>query len=431
MDGDLRDSLFQAALAGADAGAATRRNLPGRPRGRTVVVGAGKAAAAMAAAFEDEWDGPLGGLVVTRHGHGLPCRRIEVIEAGHPLPDGGGTAAAARILEKVGGLGPDDLVVALISGGGSALMSLPAPGLSLADKRAVTGALLRAGTPIGEINVVRKHLSAIKGGRLALAAHPAAVEALIVSDVPGDDPALVASGPTLPDPSTLSEAAAILARWGIEPPPAVRRHLADPAAETPKPGEPRLTRSQARLILRPADMLAAAATAARASGLRVIELGDRIEGEARQVGAAHAMIAAAVAGGGPTAIISGGELTVTVAGDGAGGPNKEYLMGLALALGGAPDIMALACDSDGIDGTAADAGARIDPTTLARAQAAGMDAAAMLAQNRSADFFAALGDLVETGPTRTNVNDFRVILVNVPSPIGRGGDTMAALPFGP
>lgn len=408
---DLRERLFAAALAAADAGAACLRHLPPPPRGRTVVVGAGKAAAAMAAALDAVWPGPLSGLVVTRHRHGLPAGRIEVVEAGHPVPDAAGEAAARRILAAVRGLGPDDLVIALVSGGGSALLALPAPGLTLADKQAVTRALLRAGTPIGDINVVRKHLSAIKGGRLALAAAPAPVHTLLVSDVPGDDPAVIASGPTLPDPGTRDEAQAILRRWSVEVPDAVARWLADPASETPKPGDSRFGPLTSAIVLRPADALAAAATAARAAGWRVMDLGPRIEGEARRVGAAHALLALSLAGGAPTAIISGGELTVTVQGDGAGGPNKEYLMGLALALGGTPGISALACDTDGIDGSAEDAGARIDDRTLARAAALGLDTAAMLAANRSHDFFAALGDLVITGPTRTNVNDFRVITV--------------------
>ncbi|PWR25050.1 glycerate kinase type-2 family protein [Zavarzinia aquatilis] len=408
---DPRDRLFAAALAAADAGAATLRHLPPVPRGRTVVVGAGKAAAAMAAALDSAWRGPLSGLVVTRHGHGLPTGRIEVVEAGHPLPDGAGQDAARRILDVVRGLGPDDLVIALVSGGGSALLALPAPGLALADKQAVTRALLRAGTPIGEINVVRKHLSAIKGGRLALAAAPAPVHTLLVSDVPGDDPSVIASGPTLPDASTREEAQAILRRWSVDAPEAVARWLDDPASETPKPGDPRFGPLAPAIVLRPADALAAAAAEARAAGYRVIDLGPRIEGEARQVGAAHALLALSLSGGGPTAILSGGELTVTVAGDGAGGPNKEYLLGLALALGGAPGISALACDTDGIDGTSDDAGARIDETTLGRAAGLGLDVAAMLAANRSHEVFAALGDLVSTGPTRTNVNDFRVIFV--------------------
>ncbi|PWR18757.1 glycerate kinase type-2 family protein [Zavarzinia compransoris] len=410
---DLCDRLLATVLAAADVGAATLRHLPPVPKGRTVAVGAGKAAAAMAAALDRAWTGPLSGLVITRHGHGLPAGRIEVVEAGHPLPDDQGPRAAARILDLVRGLGPDDLVIALVSGGGSALMALPAPGLTLADKQAVTRALLRAGTPIGEINVVRKHLSAIKGGRLALAAAPAPLAALLVSDVPGDDPATIASGPTVPDPSTLAEARAIVERWRLDVPAAVAAHLRAPAAETPKPGDPRLARQGATVILRPADVLAAAEAAARAADRTVLNLGDRVEGEARRIGAEHARLALANRDRGPLAILSGGELTVTIAGDGgAGGPNKEYLLGLALGLGGAPGIRALAVDTDGIDGTSPDAGARIDPTTLARARALGLDAAALLAANRSRTFFEALGDLVVTGPTRTNVNDFRAIIVD-------------------
>lgn len=407
---DLAAEVLRQVLAAADAGAATLRHLPPVPRGRTLVVGAGKAAAAMAAALDRHWPGPLSGLVITRHGHGLPAGRIEVIEAGHPLPDDAGPQAAARILQSVQGLTPDDLVIALISGGGSALMALPAPGLSLADKQAVTRALLRAGTPIGEINVVRKHLSAIKGGRLAVAAAPAPLVALLVSDVPGDDPAIIASGPTVPDASTLADARAVIARWQLQVPAAIHRHLQDPAAESPKPGDRRLAHQRASVILRPAHVLAAAEALLQEAGYQVLNLGDLIEGEARTVGAEHARLALGRAG--HCAIISGGELTVTVAGDGDGGPNKEYLLGLALGLQGAAGIRAFAIDTDGIDGSSDDAGARIDPGTLARARALGLDPAAMLAANRSRGFFEALGDLVVTGPTRTNVNDFRAILID-------------------
>lgn len=406
---DLAADVLRQVLAAADAGAATLRHLPPQPRGRTLVVGAGKAAAAMAAALDSHWPGPLSGLVITRHGHGRPAGRIEVVEAGHPLPDDAGPRAAARILQSVQGLSADDLVIALISGGGSALMALPAPGLSLADKQAATRALLRAGTPIGEINVVRKHLSAIKGGRLAAAAAPAAVVALLVSDVPGDDPATIASGPTVPDASTLADARAVVARWQLQVPASIHRHLQDPAAESPKPGDPRLDSQRASVILRPAQVLAAAEPLLHQAGYRILNLGDRIEGEARQVGADHARLARAQAG--RCAIISGGELTVTVTGDGDGGPNKEYLLGLALGLQGAAGIRAFAVDTDGIDGSSDDAGARIDPGTLARARALGLDPAAMLAANRSRAFFEALGDLIVTGPTRTNVNDFRAILI--------------------
>lgn len=407
---DLAADLLRRVLAAADAGAATLRHLPPPPRGRTLVVGAGKAAAAMAAALDSQWPGPLSGLVITRHGHGMPAGRIEVVEAGHPLPDDAGPRAAARILQSVQGLSADDLVIALISGGGSALMALPAPGLSLADKQAVTRALLRAGTPIGEINVVRKHLSAIKGGRLAAAAAPAAVVALLVSDVPGDDPATIASGPTVPDRSTLAEARAVIARWQLQVPASIHHHLQDPAAESPKPGDPRLDGQRASVILRPAHVLTAAEPLLHQAGYRILNLGDRIEGEARQVGADHARLARGQAG--RCAIISGGELTVTVTGDSDGGPNKEYLLGLALGLQGAAGIRAFAIDTDGIDGSSDDAGARIDPCTLARARALGLDPAAMLAANRSRAFFEALGDLIVTGPTRTNVNDFRAILID-------------------
>ena len=401
--------MFDAALASAQPARCLPAQLPAPPAGRTVVVGAGKAAAAMARAVEDHWDGPLGGLVVTRYGHRVPTRSVAVVEAAHPVPDAAGRRAAGDILAAVSGLGADDLVLCLISGGASALLALPAPGLALADKQAVTDALLRSGAAIGEINCVRKHLSAIKGGRLAAACHPAPVATLSISDVPGDDPAVIGSGPTVPDPTTFADARAVLRKYRIAGPAAVLRHLERGAEETPKPGDPRLARARTRLIATPAMALAAAADMARKAGYAPRILGDALEGEARTLARAHAECARAAAPG--TVLLSGGEATVTVTGDGRGGPNAEYALALALALDGAPGVFAMACDTDGIDGTEDNAGALVTPDTLARARAAGEDAAARLAANDAYGFFAALDDLVTTGPTLTNVNDFRAIVV--------------------
>ena len=393
------------------------RFLPPPPSGRVVVLGAGKAAAAMAAAVEAAWpDRPLEGLVVTRYGHGVPCRRIEIVEAAHPVPDAAGEAAAKRILALAESAGPEDLVLCLISGGGSALLSLPAPGLSLADKQAVNRALLASGAAIGEMNCLRKHLSAIKGGRLAAAAYPAPLVTLVISDVPGDDPAVIASGPTVADPTTLEDALAVLRRYDIAPPPAVAARLADPAAETPKPGDPRLASARLDLIARPQASLEAAAELARRAGVTPVILGDAIEGEAREVARAMAGIAQQVRrhgqpAGAPCVLLSGGETTVTLKGKGRGGRNAEFLLGLAVALQGAEGIWAIACDTDGIDGSEDNAGALVTPDSLARARAAGRDAKADLAANDAYGFFQALGDLVVTGPTLTNVNDFRALLI--------------------
>jgi hydroxypyruvate reductase len=405
--------MFGAAVRAAAPDICTPPRHPPPPLGRTIVVGAGKAAAAMAQAVEEHWSGPLSGLVVTRYGHGAPTRAIEVVEAGHPLPDEAGTIAAARILAMVQGLAPHDLVLALISGGGSALLALPALGIALSDKQAVGRALLRSGATIAEINCVRKRLSAIKGGRLALAAAPARVVALIISDVPGDDPATIASGPTAPDPTNAADARAILDKYRIEPPAAVIARLNDPACETPRPGDARFARVENRVIATPRDALAAAAAVARAAGVTPVILGDAIEGEARIVALAHAAAALkqAQAGGGPTVLISGGETSVTVRGNGRGGRNAEFLLALGVALGGHPRIHAIACDTDGIDGTEENAGAILTPDSLARAAALGLDPARRLDDNDGYGFFSALGDLIVTGPTRTNVNDFRAILV--------------------
>ncbi len=408
--------LFKAALAAADPALAVPNNLPPPPSGRTIVVGAGKAAAAMARAVEDNWSGPLTGLVVTRYGHAVECRHIEVVEAAHPVPDLAGRKAAARILETVQGLNADDLVLCLISGGGSALLALPAPGLTLEDKQGINRALLASGADIAQMNCVRKHLSAIKGGRLAAAAAPARVVTLVISDVPGDNPAIIASGPTVPDPTTLDDARAILERYGIAPPRGVLEHLTKSEAETPKPGDPRLDRAETILIARPQDALEAAAAHAEAAGITPVILGDALEGEARDMARDMAGTALEVRCDGrhdapPCVLLSGGEATVTVRGKGRGGPNVEFLLALAIALDGAPGIFGLACDTDGIDGTEDNAGALIGPDTLTRAREAGLDPAARLADNDGYGLFAGLGDLVMTGPTLTNVNDFRAILV--------------------
>ena len=405
----LLRSLLDAAFASALPARCLPAHLPQPPAGRTVVIGAGKAAAAMARAVEEHWQGPLEGLVVTRYGHRVPTDAVEVVEAAHPVPDAGGRAAAARILALAEGLGPDDLALCLISGGGSALLTLPAPGVALADKQAVTGALLRSGAAIGEINCVRKHLSAIKGGRLGTACHPARLVSLLISDVPGDDPAVIGSGPTVPDPTTFAEALAVLRSYGIDEPAALIRHLERGAEETPKEGDSRLAGAETRIVATPAMALAAAADAAREAGYAPVILGDALEGEARALAREHAALARDAATG--TVLLSGGEATVTVTGAGRGGPNAEYALALALALEGAPGIFAIACDTDGIDGTEDNAGALVTPETLAQGRACGEDAAARLAANDAYGFFAALDDLVMTGPTLTNVNDFRAILV--------------------
>ena len=410
------DALFRAALRAVDPLERTPLFLPSPPRGRTVVAAFGKGAAAMAKAVEDHWDGPLTGLAVTRYGHSLPCRRIEVIEASHPAPDAAAVTAAQRMLALAAGLGPDDLFLALASGGGSSLLTLPAPGLTLDDKRAVTRALLASGAPIGEINTVRRHLSAIKGGRLALAAAPAIVETLVISDVPGDDPAEVASGPTIPDRSTPQDALAVLDRWKIAAPAAVLQHLRS-STPTPAAGDPAFAHVRPpRVIAVAADALQAAAAACPA-GLTPVVLSSALEGESRSVARDQAAMAISIANAGlparaPAVILSGGETTVIVRNPkGRGGRNTEYLLALAIALDGHPAIHAQACDTDGIDGTEDNAGAVIGPDTLARARALGLDPAAMLEANESYLFFDRLGDLVKTGPTRTNVNDFRAVLI--------------------
>jgi hydroxypyruvate reductase len=419
----LLRALFDAAVAAAQPALCLPPHLPPEPPGRTVVVGAGKAAAAMAQALERAWQGPLSGLVVTRYGHAVPCGRIEVVEAAHPVPDAAGLQATARIQRLVQGLHADDLVIALVSGGGSSLLVAPAPGLTLDDKRAVNQALLASGASIGEMNCVRRHLSAVKGGRLATACHPARVHTLLISDVPGDDPVAIASGPTVADPSTRADALAIVQRYRIALPPAVQAWLARDESESIKPGDPRLQRNEVRLIATPQASLEAAARVARAAGLQAHVLGDSLEGEARDVGRLLAGIARQVASRGqpfsaPCVLLSGGETTVTLRGDaashGRGGRNVECLLSLALALDGLPGVHALMADTDGVDGMEEIAGAIATPDTLARAWQRGLNPRERLDAHDGHGFFQALGDSVVTGPTLTNVNDFRAIVIDGP-----------------
>ena len=413
---DILRRLFDAAIAAADPALCVPPHLPPDDGGRLIVIGAGKASAAMARAVEQHWFGPLEGLVVTRYGHGVPCERIQIVEASHPVPDAAGEAAALSIFEQISGLTVEDRVLALISGGGSALLAAPAPGVPLAEKRGLTSALLRSGASIGEINCVRKHLSALKGGRLAAAAWPASVLTLAISDVPGDDPAVIASGPTVGDPTTCADALRVLDFYHIAIPSELRQRLRSGDLETPKPGDPRLAHSEFCLIASPRQMLKAAAEEAQRLGVTPLILGDAIEGEAREVGKVMAGIAQSCSRHGfpaqkPCVLLSGGETTVTMKGDGRGGRNTEFLLSLALALDGAPGIHALAADTDGIDGSEDNAGAFVTPDTPPRARALGLDLRARLANNDAWSCFSELGDLLVTGPTLTNVNDFRAILV--------------------
>jgi hydroxypyruvate reductase len=406
-------SLFDAAVAAADPMRVVPQALGPRPA-RVFVVGAGKASARMAEALESAW-GPCEGLVITRYGHARPTQGIEIVEAAHPVPDAAGVAATRRMLDRVARLGEEDTLVALISGGGSALLCAPAAGLALADKQEVSRALLASGAPIGDINGVRKQLSAVKGGRLAAAAFPASTMALMISDVPGDDPADIASGPTVGTRGDAARATETLARWGVTPPAEVARHLAR-GGDPVRPDDPRLARVENRVVAAPTQSLDAAAAVARQMGAKVESLGDALEGEARdlaraQVSLALARQAALAPGAAPHVLLSGGECTVTGSGDGVGGPNAEFVLAAALALDGAPGIHVIACDTDGVDGAAEIAGAVAGPDTLARARARGLDPFAALDRHDSHRFFAALGDGVVTGPTLTNVNDFRAILV--------------------
>ncbi|WP_295137878.1 glycerate kinase [uncultured Reyranella sp.] len=415
----LLRALFDAALAAARPATCLAPYIAKLqpPKGRTIVIGAGKASAAMARAVEDQWPHPLEGLVVTRYGYGEACKRIEIIEAAHPVPDDKGREAAGRIYERVQGLSADDLVLCLISGGASALLALPAPGLTLNDKQDVNRALLKSGANIVEMNTVRKHLSAIKGGRLAIAAQPARVLSWLISDVPNDDPGVIGSGPTVADKTTFADALAVLAKYRIDPPVTVLKHLQEGAAgrieETPKPGDPRLSNVETIMVATPRRSLEAAAAVAKEHGVEVVMLGDNLEGEARELGAAHACQAIELAkrGGKPVAILSGGETTVTVRGKGRGGRNVEYLLAQAIAASGASGIWGLSADTDGVDGAEDIAGAIFTPDTLTRARAKGRDPQAMLDDNDGHGFFGLLGDSLITGPTRTNVNDFRVTLI--------------------
>ncbi len=418
---DLLRRLFDAAIAAAQPAHCVPPYLPAEPKGRLVVIGAGKASAAMARAVEDHWSGPLTGLVVTRYGYNVPCVSIEIVEAAHPVPDAAGEVAARRMLQTVANLSADDLVLCLISGGGSSLLALPLPGLTLSDEQALNRDLLASGASISEMNCVRRHLSGIKGGRLAAACYPAKVLNLIISDVPGDDAVNIASGPTVPDLTECSDALAVLRRYEIKVPPKAMAYLESGEGESLKPGDSRLPLIETRFIATPQMALEAAATVAREAGITAFILGDAIEGEARDVGKALAGIALQVAGRGqpfqtPCVLLSGGETTVTVRGSGRGGRNVEFLLSLALTLDGQAGVHALAGDTDGVDGQEEIAGAVIRPDTLGRALTLGINPREYLDNNDGHSFFGALGDAVITGPTLTNVNDFRAIIIDSQSP---------------
>ena len=416
----LTDS-FHAAVAAADPLKIVAPHLPPRPKGRTLVIGAGKAAASMARAVELAWpaSASIEGLVVTRYAHGMPTDHIQVIEAGHPVPDGAGEAAAAQILEQVSRLTADDLLIALVSGGGSSLLSLPVETVSMADLKAVTNALLRSGAPITEMNIVRKHLSRIQGGRLAAACR-APILTLVISDVTGDDPSAIASGPTCADPSTYHDALAVISRFNVDAPASVLAHLekgaAGRVAETPKPGDAAVAHSTVKVIATAHQCLRAAAAFFADHQITPVILGDTVTGEASEVAKVYAALVREIRDHQqpfkpPVALISGGECTVTVRGNGRGGRCAEFLTSLAVELNGMPEVYALAADTDGIDGTEDNAGALLLPDSPARAMAKGISAKQMLANNDGYSYFEALGDLLVTGPTRTNVNDYRVILV--------------------
>ena len=413
---ELLRRMFETAVGAAQPARCVPPHLPSPPAGRLLVIGAGKASAAMAKAVEDHWPGELSGLVVTRYGYAVPCRRIEIVEAAHPVPDAAGLTASRRVLDLAHGLTADDLVLCLISGGGSSLLVLPLEGLSLDDKQAVNRALLTSGASINEMNCVRRHLSGIKGGRLGAAFHSAKVMTLLISDVPGDDPINIASGPTVPDPTTCADALAIVHRYGIALPKAAQDILESGRGETVKPGDDRLSSAEVRMVATPQMALEAAAAVASEAGLRAHVLGDSIEGEARDVGKVMAGLALQVARRGqpfspPCVLLSGGETTVTVRGQGRGGRNVEFLLSFGIAVDGHPAIHAIACDTDGVDGLEEIAGAYVGPDSLARAWQQGINPKDRLAANDGHGFFEALGDAVITGPTLTNVNDFRAILV--------------------
>ena len=406
--------LFKRSVAAADPMRVVPGHLPERPKGRLIVIGAGKASARMAEAVETQY-GPCEGLVVTRYGYARSCKGIEIVEAAHPVPDAAGLTATRRLLDMVSGLGAEDMVIALVSGGGSSLLCAPADGLTLDDKMAVNRALLASGAPIGQMNVVRKHLSRVKGGQLAAACHPARLLTLLISDVPGDDPGQIASGPTVGETSTTADARAILDRFSIDVPPAVRVALAGPSPVV-APDDPRLTEAETRIIAAPSQSLAVAAAAAKAAGCKVRLLGDALEGEARDLGAAQALLALSLrpqvdAMRSPLLLLSGGECTVTRRGDGIGGPNAEFVLSAALKLDGCPSVHVLACDTDGVDGAAEVAGAIAGPATITEARCLGLDPQDALTRNDAHRFFAATGGQIVTGPTLTNVNDFRAILI--------------------
>lgn len=412
----LLRNMLDAAIDAATPSRLIRSYLPPKPKGRTIVLGAGKASAAMAREVDEHMPGPVEGLVVTRYGHAVKCDHIEIVEAAHPVPDEAGRSAAARIYKLAEEAGEDDLVLCLISGGASALLSLPADGISLDDKQALNKALLESGADITQMNTVRKHLSAIKGGRLAAAAHPAKLVTLLISDVPGDDPAVIGSGPTVPDPTTFEDAREIVERFGITQPKSVIDHLAKAKEETPKPDDPRLAAIETHVIATPQASLEAAVAVALDNGFRPVVLGDSIEGEAREVAKVMAGIAKQVRNHAqpampPCVLLSGGETTVTIKGKGRGGRNTEFLLALAIHLAGEEGIYALAADTDGIDGSEDNAGAIMTPDTLKRAAELGLNPKTALTENNGYGFFEALEDLVKTGPTLTNVNDFRAILV--------------------
>jgi hydroxypyruvate reductase len=416
MDRELLETLFRTAVAAADPAAAIRASLPTRPVGRTIVIGAGKASAQMARAFEEAWDGPIEGLVVTRYGYAVPCARIEIVEAAHPVPDAAGYLAARRLMEKVSGLSHDDLVVALISGGGSALLPQPAPGMTFEDEQEANRVLLASGAPIGAMNVIRNELSAIKGGRLAALAAPARVATLVISDVPGDDPALVASGPTLPMQSTRAEARHLVALHHLALPQAALDIIAGDTNISPRPEDPRFAHNTVKIVASAALSLEAAAAQAAKSGIAAHILSDAVEGEARDVARVHAALAREIATRNrpfakPALLLSGGETTVTIRGTGRGGRNAEFLLAFALAIEGVQGISALAADTDGIDGAGDNAGAVCDGTTASRMRAAGIDPRAALANNDAYTAFRAVNGLFITGPTGTNVNDLRAVLV--------------------
>ena len=412
----LLRALFQASVDAADPLKCLPGKLPPPPKGKTLVIGAGKASGAMAKAVEQEWKGELSGLIVTQYGYGMACDQIEIVEAAHPVPDQKGRDAAGRILELAKGLGEDDLCIALMSGGASSLLSLPADDLSLDDKQQVNKLLLRCGATITEMNCIRKHLSAIKGGRLAAAAAPARLVTLMVSDVPGDDPSVIGSGPTVPDASTFEDARGIVEKYNLQLPASVAAYLEEGVLETPKQGDTVFANSTSQFIALPSASLKAATVVAEGMGLNPVVLGDDLEGESREVAAQHAELALQISNGQgpvstPAVILSGGETTVTLKGSGRGGRNSEFILALAKSLEGAEGIYGIACDTDGIDGSEDNAGAIVTPDTLARAIATGVDTSAYLDDNNAYEFFEKLGDLVKTGPTYTNVNDFRAVLV--------------------